>query len=107
MKKFLFICGKNQLRSPSAENVFSECPNLEVRSAGVDNDAIYKVQQEDVVWADYIFLMENKHKEKLVGKFRDSIKNQKVIVLDIKDMYTYMDVRLVDVLKQKVEKYLS
>ncbi len=102
----LFICGKNQLRSPTAENVFSEYPNLEVRSAGVDNDAVHQIDAEDVDWADYIFAMEEKHKEKLMNKFRDSIKNQKVIVLNIQDKYKYMDEDLVRELEEKVQRYL-
>lgn len=36
MKKFLFVCSQNKLRSPTAEQVFSNLPNIEVRSAGID-----------------------------------------------------------------------
>ena len=41
--KLLFICGKNRLRSPTAEHIFSQKPGLEVASAGVDRDADERV----------------------------------------------------------------
>jgi predicted protein tyrosine phosphatase len=39
VKKLLFICGKNRLRSPTAEAIFSEDEGLEVESAGIDREA--------------------------------------------------------------------
>jgi predicted protein tyrosine phosphatase len=107
MKKFLFICGKNQHRSPTAENIFSENEELEVRSAGVDNDAIYQVSTEDIEWAEYVFVMEEKHREKLRSLFKDSIKDQRIISLDIQDKYRYMDEELVLELRNKVAKFLN
>ncbi len=106
MKKFLFICGKNKHRSPTAENIFSEYQNLEVRSAGIDNDAEYVVSTEDIEWATHIFVMEEKHKEKLANKYKDIIKDLKVVSLNIADKYKYMDEELVLELKNKVEKFL-
>lgn len=39
MKKLLFICSQNKLRSPTAEAVFSEYEGLETDSAGLDRYA--------------------------------------------------------------------
>jgi predicted protein tyrosine phosphatase len=36
VSRVLFICGRNQLRSPTAEQVFSSWPGMEVASAGLD-----------------------------------------------------------------------
>jgi protein-tyrosine-phosphatase len=40
VKKVLFVCSRNQWRSPTAERVFATRPGLEVRSAGVDKSAL-------------------------------------------------------------------
>ncbi|MCS5711636.1 arsenate reductase/protein-tyrosine-phosphatase family protein [Candidatus Berkiella aquae] len=107
MKKILFICSHNKLRSPTAEALFSDYPNLEVRSAGLKNDADISLGQEDVMWADTIFVMEKAHLTKLKTKFRSLLKNQKVICLDIPDKYAYMDEALIKILKNKVPPYLK
>lgn len=65
MKNVLFLCSQNRLRSPTAEAVFSNIDGFEVRSAGLNNDAVVRVSPELVEWADYIFVMEKLHKNKL------------------------------------------
>ena len=102
MKKVLFLCSKNKLRSPTAEAIFSDVEGWEVYSAGVSNDAEVHVSLEDIEWADFIFVMEKAHKKKLSSKFGRVIKDQKVISLDIPDDYEYMDDKLIKILKSKV-----
>lgn len=102
MKKILFLCSKNKLRSPTAEAIFSDVENWKVYSAGVSNDAEVHVSLEDIEWADYIFVMEKAHKKKLANKFGQAIKNQIVISLDIPDDYEYMDEKLIEILRSKV-----
>jgi len=70
MKKLLFICSRNKLRSPTAEAVFSEYAELEVESAGLDRNAEVRVSTEAIEWADIIFVMEKSHKSKLSKKFQ-------------------------------------
>jgi len=77
MKNVLFICSRNKLRSSTAENIFSQNDGLEVRSAGLNNDAVNVLSTEDIEWAEYIFLMEESHRNKLLKKFKKCIKNQK------------------------------
>jgi len=102
VKKVLFLCSKNKLRSPTAEAIFSNVDDWEVYSAGVSNDSEVHVSLEDIEWADYIFVMEKAHKKKLSSKFGRAIKDQKVISLDIPDDYEYMDEKLVEILQSKV-----
>lgn len=106
MKHLLFICSRNQLRSPTAETVFAEMPGVDADSAGVDNDATVPLSPEQVEWADIIFLMEKKHREKLSRKFKRHLKHQRIIVLGIPDNYDYMDPALVALLKTKVTPFL-
>ncbi|MEH6450487.1 MAG: phosphotyrosine protein phosphatase [Oleispira sp.] len=106
MKKILFLCSKNKLRSPTAEAVFSNIDGWQVYSAGVSNDAVVYVSIEDVEWADFIFVMERAHKKKLSSKFGQAIKDQKIICLDIPDDYEYMDEKLIEILQLKVPKFV-
>ncbi len=39
MKKLLFICSENRLRSPTAETIFSEYEGVEAIGAGTNSDA--------------------------------------------------------------------
>ena len=55
MKRFLFICSRNQLRSPTAEQLFSTHPGLEVASAATSPDAVTPLSAETVERADTIF----------------------------------------------------
>lgn len=65
----LFICSRNQWRSPTAETVFRRYPNVQTRSAGTSPNARYTVSIDDIAWADKIFLMEQKHKSRLLAQF--------------------------------------
>ena len=107
MKNILFICSQNKLRSPTAEAVFCDYEGWNVRSAGLNNDAEVPLGTEDVEWADIIFVMEQAHKKKLKQKFRESLKNQKVVCLGIPDNYDYMDTELIKILNTKVPQFVS
>ncbi|MFM6139549.1 MAG: low molecular weight protein tyrosine phosphatase family protein [Sphaerospermopsis kisseleviana] len=87
MKKLLFLCSQNKLRSPTAEAVFSEYPGLEVESAGLDKTAEIPVSTEAIEWADIIFVMEKSHKSKLSKNFQPFLKDKRIICLDIPDEY--------------------
>ncbi len=102
MKKLLFICSKNRLRSPTAEAVFSEYEGLAVESAGIDREAETPLSSEVIEWADIIFVMEKSHRSKLSKNFQPWLKGKRVICLDIPDEYEYMEPALVELLKKKV-----
>ena len=106
MKKILFICSKNKLRSPTAEIIFSEYEALETDSAGLNKGAENLLSHEALEWADIIFVMEKKHRHKLSQKFQPYLKNKKIICLDIPDKYDYMQPELVVLLNKKVFPYL-
>lgn len=106
MKKVLFVCSQNRLRSPTAEQVFSRRQDIEVDSAGTNNDADNPLTAELVEWADIIFVMEKTHRSKLQQRFRSSLKKARVICLDIPDEYEFMDPMLIRILEAKVSRYL-
>lgn len=102
MKKLLFICSQNRLRSPTAEAVFSDYEGLEAESAGLDKEAVIPLCSEALEWADIIFVMEKSHRRKLSQRFQPWLKNKRVVCLDIPDEYEYMEPTLIELLKQKV-----
>jgi predicted protein tyrosine phosphatase len=106
MKHVLFICSQNRLRSPTAEQIFSGHPGIEVASAGTNNDAQNPLTNELVRRADIIFVMERGHRNKLQRKFRADLKAARVICLDIPDEYEFMDEALITLLKAKVLRFL-
>lgn len=107
MKKILFVCSQNKLRSPTAEKIFSAHPDIQTASAGLDSDAAIRLTPELVEWADIIFVMEKSHRNKLHKKFGKYLGRQKVICLDIPDEYEYMDAELIRLLQLKVMHLLK
>jgi predicted protein tyrosine phosphatase len=106
MKKVLFICSQNRLRSPTAEQVFSAWKGLEVSSAGTNHDAENPVTPEALEWADIIIVMERAHRNKIQKKFRSALNGKRIVCLEIPDEYEYMDPGLVRLLEAKVPKFL-
>lgn len=106
MKHVLFVCSQNRLRSPTAEQIFSDHPGIECTSAGLNNDAENPVTPELIEWAEIIFVMEKAHRNKLSSKFKRHLANQRLICLDIPDDYEFMDPVLVRLLQSKVTRFL-
>lgn len=103
----LFVCSRNQWRSPTAEQVWRRDPRVLVRSAGTSPNARHRVSADDLHWADVIFVMEEKHKSRLLAEHRRTIERKPVHVLDIPDEYRYMDPELVELLRQSVAGILG
>ncbi|WP_194207797.1 low molecular weight protein tyrosine phosphatase family protein [Superficieibacter sp. 1612_C1] len=103
----LFICSRNQWRSPTAEQVFRRYPGLNVRSAGTSRNAKKSVSHELLHWADVICVMEQKHKDRLMAEYRRLLENKPLHILDIPDDYRYMDPVLVTQLEELVPELLG
>ena len=101
--KVLFICSRNQWRSPTAERVWRKVTGIDARSAGTSRNAKRKVKVADIRWADLIFVMEHKHLERMRAEFRQELAYKSVHVLDIPDEYHFMDPELVDIVREKTE----
>jgi predicted protein tyrosine phosphatase len=102
----LFVCSRNNWRSPTAESIYKGRQDLQVKSAGTEPSAKIRVSTRDILWADLIFVMEKKHKQRLLEKFPAETENRKIIILDIEDEYTYMDQELIEMIKLSVDAYL-
>ena len=102
----LFVCSRNQWRSRTAETVFRDDQNHKFRSAGTENEARIKINENLVNWADLIFVMEKRHKQRMQEKFGSLLDDKKIIILEIADDYRYMDPELIESLKVSIVPYL-
>lgn len=103
----LFVCSRNQWRSPTAATIYAKRPGVQVRSAGTSPQARHTVTHGDIVWADLIFVMEAKHRSRLRADFPDAIRHKSVVVLDIPDDYQYLDPELIAEITRGVDPYLT
>ena len=102
----LFICSRNRLRSPTAEQIFADRPGLEVASAGLSPDAEEHLTAEWIDWADILFVMEKRHQKLLNSRFGRQLKNKKLVCLRIPDDYEFMAPELIELLQLRVGPYL-
>lgn len=107
MRRILFICSENRLRSPTAEAVFSEMDGIEALSAGTNKDSETPLTGDLINWADVILVMESSHRQKVAKQYRHLLKEKKLAVLDIPDRYKFMDPELIRILELKVPRYLG
>jgi predicted protein tyrosine phosphatase len=105
--KLLFVCSQNKLRSLTAERFFSEHEGFDVASCGTNKDAATTISGDLIEWADHIFVMEDIHKKKMTKKFRDLLRDKRIRVLGIPDDYDFMDEELIEILKNKIRRYIE
>ncbi len=103
----LFVCSRNQWRSPTGEQVWRRHPRVNARSAGTSAGARRVVSEDDLAWADVVLVMEDKHKSRLLAQYRALLLHKPLHVLDIPDDYKYMDPELVELLADPVAELLG
>ena len=105
--KLLFVCSKNQWRSPTAEQIWRKDARFDVRSGGTSRGARRSVNAADIAWCDVVFVMEEKHKKHLHAHFQRELATKSLYVLDIPDEYQYMDPELIETLSDGVAAILG
>lgn len=100
------MCSRNLWRSPTAEELFTGSQFYEARSAGTEPSARRRVNEALLRWADHIFVMEKRHREKLWQQFPEVLRGRKIVVLDIPDEYSYGDPELAQLLRLSLLPYL-
>jgi predicted protein tyrosine phosphatase len=106
LPNLLFICSKNQWRSPTAELLFKNHATHSAKSAGTSDKARIKVNQKMIAWADFVFVMERKHRKILEQNFPLAVASKLIIVLDIEDNYQFNAPELIDILRISLQNYL-
>lgn len=102
----MFICGKAKQRSPTAEQIFAELPDIETDSAGLSRDSDLVLSCEQIEWASDIVVMEKSQLRRLKTKYSKHIKGKRIVCFDIADKYGFMQEELIALLKQRIGRIL-
>lgn len=102
----LFVCSRNQWRSPTAERVFRGHPRMAVRSAGTSPNARRTIGEADLRWADVVMVMESRHRDRIRAAFPQLGEGVRIHVLEIPDDDRFMEPELVDILESMVPALL-
>ncbi len=106
-EQLLFVCSRNQWRSPTAEALFQQSKRYVARSAGTSDLVRIKITIGLINWADWIFVMEKRHAAIIQQKYPDAIADKSLVILHIEDDYQYMDEELIDILASRRCEYLQ
>lgn len=97
----LFICQFNRKRSATAERVFARDPTLDVLSAGTSEDALVRVNERMLDWADVVFVMDGEQVSDLRRMFPEHPAVATIVCLEIQDRYHFLDPQLVRLLRER------
>jgi predicted protein tyrosine phosphatase len=102
----LVVCGRNKKRSRTAEYIFKNDLRFNIRSAGLSPKSDRKLSENDLNWADLVFVMENDQKLKIRDIYQ-LIQLPKIEILDIPDDYEFMNEELIEMLNDKINESLK
>lgn len=91
------------MRSLTAHEIYKNDNRFDVKSAGTAKTAKTVLTRELLDWADSIIVMEKHHRNYIRSHFSDIYRNKKIVCLYIPDEYDYMQMELIDTLKEKIE----
>lgn len=106
-QKLLFVCSQNKRRSLTAEKMFDNNPDFAVKSAGTEHNSRVKITAGMIGWADIIFVMERKHRDRLKQKYSEELMGKQLITLNIPDDYTFMQPELIEILENYLAQYFE
>jgi len=104
----LFVCTANRDRSRTAEDLYRADPRYDVRSAGVAPFATVRVDDELLLWADRVFVMnerEDGHRTFLQLQFPRL--ERPTVDLDVPDLWPRGHPELVSLLLRKLRPHLG
>ncbi|MCO8123557.1 protein tyrosine phosphatase [Stieleria sp. TO1_6] len=103
----LFVCSKNQWRSPTAEAVYRDDPRVAVRSRGTATSARQTIHAIDLAWADLVLVMEDKHRHRLLADYPGETRFLPIEVLHIPDDYQFMDPELIELIRSSADPFID
>lgn len=107
IQRVLFLCKYNRSRSATAERLFCKRADLDVRSAGTNEDALVRVNQRMLDWADVVFTMDPTQQRALQHLFPSHPGLKKLVCLEIPDDFAFLHPELVKLLKERVTPHLA
>jgi len=105
--KVLFVRGRNQRRSPTAEKIFRNDSRIISRSAGTSESSRRKIKESDLLWADIILCMERIYASRIKALYPHFEGMPTIKTLNTPDGYDFMDPELVDLLQTALENMLE
>jgi predicted protein tyrosine phosphatase len=105
--KILFVCGRNQWRSPTAERIYRNDDRVAVRSAGCASTSPRTVTRDDLDWADLVLVMDRSYAERIKAQFPGLADFPPMESLEIPDDYALMDKELIDLISSGTEPYIE
>jgi protein-tyrosine phosphatase len=106
--RILFVCTANIDRSRTAEDLYADDPRYEVRSAGTAPFATLPLTRDLLLWADRIFVMnEREDSHATLIKMRFPGVDRPIVDLDIEDRWRRGDPELVSRLRKKLSSHLG
>lgn len=110
-KRVLFICSAGMLRSATAAYALSNAPyNYNTRAVGITGYALIPLDIVLLEWADEIVCMHEEHKfflDYFLTENKIIIDYQKLICLDIPDIYQYRNPTLIKLIKKQYKAALN
>jgi len=105
--RVLFVCRLNRNRSATAERLFCKRKDLDVRSAGTNDEARVRVNRRMMEWADVIFAMDSEERDNLKRMFPGHASLSRIVCLDIPDQFGFNDPELLQLLQDRVDARLA
>ncbi|HQW24194.1 MAG TPA: protein-tyrosine-phosphatase [Bacteroidia bacterium] len=102
----LVVCGRNKKRSRTAEHIFKNDSRFKIRSVGLSPSSDRKISENDLRWANIVFVMEQDQREKIWDIYKN-ITLPNIEVLNIEDDYEFMDPELIEMLTERINDTLS
>ena len=102
----LVVCGRNKKRSRTAEHIFKNDSRFKIRSVGLSPSSDRKISENDLRWANLVFVMEQDQREKIWDIYKN-ITLPNIEVLNIEDDYEFMDPELIEMLTERINDTLS
>ena len=86
--------------------MYAKRADLEVRSAGTSSEALVRVNQRMLDWADTVFIMEPEQRLRLEEMFPAHPALERLICLEIPDDYIFLQPELVSLLETRLKTHL-
>lgn len=102
----LVVCGRNKKRSMTVEHIFKNDNRFKIRSAGLSPKSDRKISENDLNWADLVFVMETGQRAKIWGLYRH-LELPKIEILNIADDFEFMNEELVEMLTDRINNILK
>ncbi len=102
----LVVCGRNKRRSRTAEYIFKNDMRFNIRSVGLSKKSERQIKVNDIEWSDIIYVMEDEQKARIKDNYK-TLNIPVIEVLDIEDIYNYLDEELITTLQYKIKDSLN